>query len=89
MTVVDGMATLDCRLVDHTDSSSGATLQTDEIDGFYAKVELTMGPLVGYSVNTPGYRVWDPFSHKVWDVRGPDFDELVAGIWWKKPAATL
>ena len=37
-----------------------------------------IGPLVGYSVNTPGYRVWDPVSHKVWDVRGPDFDELVA-----------
>ena len=48
-----------------------------------------MGPLVGYSVNTPGYRVWDPVSHKVWDVRGPDFDELVAGGWWKKPPAAL
>ena len=24
-----------------------------------------MGPLVGYSVNTPGYRVWDPETHKV------------------------
>ena len=31
-----------------------------------------IGPLVGYSVNTPGYRVWDPVTHKVWDVRGPD-----------------
>ena len=46
-----------------------------------------MGPPVGYSVNTLGYRVWDPVTHKVWDVRGPDFDELVAGGWWKKPAA--
>ena len=46
-----------------------------------------MGPLVGHSVNTPGYRVWDPETHKVWDVRGPDFDELVGGGWWKKPPA--
>ena len=44
---------------------------------------------VGYSVNTPGYRVWDPVSHKVWDVWGPDFDELVGGGWWKKPPAAL
>ena len=35
------------------------------------------------------YRVWDPVSHKVWDVRGPDFDELVGGGWWKKPPAAL
>ena len=40
-----------------------------------------MGPLVGYSVGTPGYRVWDPTSHKVWDVRGPDFNEMVSGGW--------
>ena len=46
-----------------------------------------MGPLVGYSINTPGYRVWDPSRHKVWDVRSPDFDELVSGAWWKQPVA--
>ena len=46
-----------------------------------------MGPLVGYFVDTLRYGVWDPVSHKVWDVRGPDFDELVSGGWWKKPAA--
>ena len=48
-----------------------------------------MGPLVGYSVDTPGYRVWDPTTHKVWDVRGPDFDELVAGGWWKQPTSVV
>ena len=42
---------------------------------------------MGYSVNAPGYRVWDPVTHKVWDVRGPEFDELVSGGWWRKPAA--
>ena len=46
-----------------------------------------VGCMVGYSVDTPGYRVWDPISHKVWDVRGPDYDELVSGGWWRKPAA--
>ena len=44
---------------------------------------------MGYSVNTPGYRVWDPVSHKVWDIRGLDFDELVGGGWWKKPPVAL
>ena len=34
-----------------------------------------IGVLVGYSIDTPGYRVWDPATHKVWDVRSPDFDE--------------
>ena len=42
MTVVHGRATLDCRLVDHTDNSSGAALQTHTFDGFNAKVELDL-----------------------------------------------
>lgn len=46
-----------------------------------------MGPLVGYSIDTLGYRVWDLVSHKVWDVKILDFDEMVSGGWWKKLAA--
>ena len=46
-----------------------------------------VGCMVGCAVDTPGYRVWDPETHKVWDVRGPDFDETVSGGWWKKPVA--
>ena len=42
MTVVGGRATLDCRLVDHTDSNSGAALQTHTFDGFNANVELDL-----------------------------------------------
>lgn len=30
--------------------------------------------------------VWDPETHKVWDVRGPEFDEGFSGGWWRKPA---
>ena len=37
--------------------------------------------------DTLGYRMWDPVTHKVWDVRGPYFDETVSGGWWKKPVA--
>ena len=59
--------------------------KVEQIGKYGAKAWI--GCLVGYAVNTPGYRVWDPTSHKVWDVRGPDFDELVAGGWWKKPVA--
>ena len=46
-----------------------------------------IGVLVGYSIDTPGYRIWDPTTHKVWDVRSPDFDETVQGGWWRKPVA--
>ena len=46
-----------------------------------------VGVLVGYSMDTAGYRVWDPVTHKVWDVRGPIFDEMVSGGWWRKPVA--
>ena len=41
-----------------------------------------IGVLVGYSIDTPVYRVWDPATHKVWDMRSPDFDESVSGGWW-------
>ena len=66
---------------------SKAYCQLDKVDmeGKYG-AKARMGPLVGYLVDTLGYRVWDPISHKVWDVRGPDFDELVSDGWWKKPA---
>ena len=68
---------------------SKAFCQLDKVEqqGKYG-AKAWMGALVGYSVNTPGYRVWDPVTHKVWDIRGPDFDELVTAGWWKKPAAT-
>ena len=52
MTVIKGRSTLDCKLVEHiSDNSSGVPLQ---IDGFNAKVELTMGLLhrrLGHSGN--------------------------------------
>ena len=44
-----------------------------------------MGVLVGYAEGTPGYRVWDPTTHLVWDVREPEFNEEVVAGWWKKP----
>ena len=44
---------------------------------------------MGYSVDNPGYQVWDPTTHKVWDVRAPGFDELVSGGWWRKPVVDL
>ena len=37
-----------------------------------------MGILVGYADGTPGYRVWDPTTHLVWDVREPEFNEEMA-----------
>ena len=42
---------------------------------------------MGYSIDTPGYRIWDPTTHKVWEVRTPDFDESVQGGWWRKQPA--
>ena len=45
-----------------------------------------VGVMVGYSIDTTGYRVWNPATHKVWDVRGPIFDESASGGWWRKPA---
>ena len=58
--------------------------KTERIGKFSAKAWI--GELVGYSVDTPGYRLWDPTTHKVWDVRAPDFDESMGGGWWTKPA---
>ena len=57
--------------------------ERERVGKFSAKAWI--GVLVGYSVDTPGYRVWDPSTHKVWDVRAPDFDETVSGGWWRKP----
>ena len=46
MAVINRRSTLDCKLVENiNDSSSGAALQTYEIDDFNEKVELTMGLL--------------------------------------------
>ena len=58
--------------------------KTDRTKKFSAKAWI--GEMVGYSLDTPGYRVWDPTTHKVWDVRALDFDESVSGGWWRKPA---
>ena len=55
-------------------------LDKTEQEGKYG-AKAWMGPLVEYSVDTPGYRVWDPVSHRVWDVRGANFDEMVLGGW--------
>ena len=61
--------------------------KTERTGKFSAKSWI--GVLVGYSVDTPGYRVWDPTTHKVWDVRAPDFDESVTGGWWRKPFVNM
>ena len=42
------------------------------------------GVLVGYSDESPSYRVWDPVKGKVLNVVGADFDEEVEPGWWKK-----
>ena len=55
-----------------------------EIAGKYG-AKGWMGVQVGYSEGTPGYRVWDPTTHLVWDVRVPEFNEEVTAGWWKKP----
>ena len=63
-----------------------AFCQFDKIERagkFFAKAWI--GVLAGSSADTPGYRIWDPTTHKVWDVRSPDFDETTTGGWWRKP----
>ena len=67
---------------------SKAYCQLDKVEQkgkFSAKAWI--GVLVGYSIDTLGYRIWDPTTHKVWDVRSPDFDETAQGGWWRKPTA--
>ena len=83
MTVIKGRSTLDCKLVEHIcDSSSGAALQ---IDGFNAKVELTMGLLhrrLGHSGNEAmqkllkGDMVRGTSKVKVEELGGCDFCKL-------------
>ena len=41
------------------------------------------GVVVGYSADSREYRVWDPESHKVYNIGEPDFDEGVEAGWWK------
>lgn len=36
-------------------------------------------------MESPRSRIWDPETHKVWNLREPDFDESVKGGWWRKP----
>ena len=57
-----------------------AYCQLDKVEqkGKYC-AKAWIGCMVGYSVDTLEYRVWDLAAHKVWDVRGPDFDEMVNG----------
>ena len=47
--------------------------KTERTGKFNAKAWI--GILVGYSVDTPRYQIWDPTTHKVWDVRAPNFDD--------------
>ena len=43
---------------------------------------LTEGVLIGYSDNSPSYRVWDPVKGKVLNAGGCKFDEEVGPGWW-------
>ena len=40
------------------------------------------GVLVGFLADNLAYRVWDPESHKVYNIGGLDFDEVVEASWW-------
>ena len=42
-------------------------------------VKAWVGPPEGYFAHTPWYRVWDPKTHEVWNVRKPEFNESVKG----------
>ena len=66
-------------------SPAGIGMDPEKIKSISAKAWI--GVLVGYSIDTPGYRIWDPTTHRVWDVRSPDFDEIITGGWWRKPVA--
>ena len=44
------------------------------------------GVLVGSSDDSPAYRVWDLDSHKIYNLGGPDFDEVVEAGWWRTKA---
>ena len=41
------------------------------------------GVLIGYSDESPSYRVWDPVKGKVLNVGGAEFDEEVGPGWWR------
>ena len=45
------------------------------------------GVLVGYSVESPDYRVWDPETSNVYNIGGPAFNEEVEQGWWKKESS--
>ena len=41
------------------------------------------GIIVGYPVDSVGYRVWDPARKKIFNVAVPHIDENVQPGWWK------
>ena len=45
------------------------------------------GVIVGYPIDSVGYRVWDPVRGKIFNVGVPHVDESVQPGWWKKGAA--
>ena len=51
--------------------------QIEQKEKYGAKAWMSL--LVGYSVDTLGFWLWDLVSHKVWDVQGPNVDETVWG----------
>ena len=44
------------------------------------------GVIVGYPMNSVGFRVWDPVRGKVFNVGVPHVDESVQPGWWRKDA---
>ena len=47
------------------------------------------GVLVGYSPESPDYRVWDPETRNVYNIGGPAFNEETGPGWWKKDPTIL
>ena len=42
---------------------------------------------MGYSVESPDYRVWDPETINVYNIGGPAINEEVEQGWWKKDSS--
>ena len=43
--------------------------------------------LVGYTMSTNSYRVWDPVQHTIYNVGSPAIDEVAERRWWRKSTA--
>ena len=43
--------------------------------------------LVGYTMSSNSYRVWDPVKHTIYNVGSPTFDEAAKPGWWRKSTA--